>query len=137
MKVRRFSGTPEDEKMIHDICFNCGSKTVKSSYGYISRMVYLHPNEIIFDIFDDNAFFFGWKGKKHIRCIVIAVLKDYQQAGIGKEILLFEKVKAIQLGINKITCRTSKTEDGLKFWQAMGAKIIGEKGEDWEMQMEF
>ena len=137
MKVRSFYGTPKDKKLIHDICFNCGSKAVKSSYSYIRFIAYLHPDKIIFDIFDEIALFFGYKCKNHIRCIIVAVLKDYQSAGIGKEILFFEKVKAKKQGINKITCRTSKAEGALKFWQAIGVKIIGEKGDDWEMCLNF
>ena len=137
MKVRSFNGSAEDDQLIRKICFGCGSKAIQGSRGFIQRMCYLHPNEIIFDIFDDKAFFFGWRGRQHVRCIAIAVLEEFQHDGIGKEIIFFETQKAVQLGINKMTLRTSKIESGVNFWLSVGTKIVGEKDLDWEMLLQF
>ena len=137
MKVRRFSGTPEDWNLVHDICFNCGSETLKKELGFIQKMWYFHAESCIFDIFEDKAFYFGYVCKKHTRNLGIAVLQEYQNSGIASEITFFEKQKAVKLGIHKMTFKTKKSENTVGFHKKMGAKVTAEDSEHYIMEMNF
>ena len=137
MKVQKFKGDPADYKVVHDICYGCGSESIKKTYPYIRAAAWQGGRKFFLDIFDGKAFFAGIRSKNHVRLIAIAVMQDFQQGGVGKRIMFHEMKKARVFGLSEITLRTSKTEKGILFWKAMGATITGEKGEDWEMRLRF
>ena len=137
MKRRKHNYSGGDWQLIKAICQGCGSKTIKQTFGYLQRLAYFDKSKLIFDIFDDGAFFAGTRNKNHVRVIAIAVLQSNQRGGMGKAIMYHEMRKARAWGISEITLRTSKKEHGIHFWKAMGAVITGEKGEDWEMRLKF
>ncbi len=137
MKCRRFDGSEKDKELIHNICFNCGSTVMKRTFGYIERMMYFDSKKCVFDIFDESAFFFGVRGKKHLRCIGIAVMKSQQRQGIGRNILYHEMRKAKLHELNRMTLRTAKDETGIEFWLKMGATIVERKDTYWEMILNF
>lgn len=38
-------------------------------------------------------------------------------------------------GLEKITFRTSKEESAINFYRKMGGVVVGEKGNDWEVEI--
>lgn len=137
MKVRKHTYSDEDWQLIKTICQNCGSKTIKQTFGYLQRLAYFDKSKLLFRIFDETAFFAGTLNKNHIRVIAIAVSQNGQRKGMGRAIMYRVMKRARMHGISEITLRTSKTEQGLYFWRALGAVITGEKGADWEMKLKF
>jgi len=137
VQVHKFKGSPDEYKVIHDICYGCGSESIKKTYPYIRAAAWQGGKKFFLDVFGGKAFFAAIRSKSHIRLIGIAVMSDIQQKGLGRRIMLYEMKKARFFDIAEITLRTSKTENGVAFWKSMGAVITGEKGEDWEMRLRF
>jgi len=137
MNVRKFTGSKEDWKFIHDVCYGCGSESVKNTYNYIRAAQYYGGRKFVLDIFDENAFFCGIRNKTHLRVICIAVMAAGQRNGLGRRILLYEMKKASAANIHEVTLRTSQKEQGVKFWLAQGAIFTGRQGEDWVMRIRF
>jgi len=137
MKRRAFNSSKEDWKLVHDICYGCGSDSIKDTYNYIRAAQYYGGDKFILDIFDESAFFCGIRNRTHVRCIAIAVMSSAHRKGAGRKILMYEMKKASAAGIHQITLRTSRKEDGVRFWLAAGAKFTGRHGEDWVMRIQF
>lgn len=137
MQVRRFKNVPEDWKLIHYICHNCNSKVLKRTYGYLQRILFFSPTTFFCDFFDETAFFAGTKAKTHAHCIAIAVAEEYQRQGLGRQIVYYEMDELRYIGLDTLTLRSNKAENGLFFWLKMGAKILGEVKGDWKLQLKF
>ena len=135
MKVRKFTGSKQDWQLLHDICYGCGSESVKNTYPYIRAAQYYGGSKFICDIFDETGFFCGIRNATHVRVIAIAVLEH--RKGFGRRMLRYEMKKAAAAGIHEITLRTSQKEEGVRFWLAAGAKFTGRKDTDWVMQIRF
>lgn len=45
--------------------------------------------------------------------------------------------KCKENNLNKITLRTSKSEVAVNFYKKFGGVVVGEKGEDWEMEIKL
>lgn len=127
----------QDKQIIHDICFNCNSKTMKDSFSYIGLMYYRFPKNIVAEIFGNKAFYVVSKAKNHWRLIGIAINKDFQNQGLGKMTLkrLLERMK--KDGVNTLTFRTNQYENAANFWLSQGSEIVGVKGNDFEMKLEI
>lgn len=127
----------QDKQTIHDICFNCNSKTMKDSFSYIGLMYYRFPKNIVAEIFGNKAFYVVCKAKNHWRLIGIAINKDFQKQGLGKNTLkrLLERMK--KDGVNTLTFRTNQNENAANFWLSQGSEIVGVKGNDFEMKLEI
>lgn len=110
MQVRKFKDTLEDWKLIHDICYNCNSKILKQTYGYLQRINFLSGDKFFCDIFDEMAFFAGTKAKTHFRCLAVAVSSESQLKGLGRQILHYEMDKLRYIGIDAITLRANMNE---------------------------
>lgn len=130
---------------VKDICYNCGSKTAKKSYSFFKRMEYLTGGKALEKVLCNvwyldgipAAFFYANKGRSHVRLIEIAVKKDIQGKGIGRKILfrLLSRMKG--LGMDTLTFRTPINEPAQFFWLKMGARIMGVKGDDYEMELKI
>lgn len=126
-----------DRDTIKDIVKNCGSKNVKSTYSYLDVVNYHSKDKFKCEILDDCAFFAGTMAKNHFRLIETAVKEDSQRKGYGSAIMIRMKKLCKENNLSKITLRTSKKETALAFFKKHGAEIIGEKGEDYEMEIKL
>lgn len=124
-----------DKELIKDIAKNCGSKNVKSTYSYLDVANYQAKEKFRCEIIDDCAFFAGIVCKKHFRLIETAVKEECQKKGYGKILLLRMKLLCQRNNLDKITLRTSKQETAVNFFRKNGGIIIGEKGNDYEMEI--
>lgn len=130
---------------VKDICYNCGSKTAKKSYSFFKRMEYLTGGKSLEKVMCSvwyldgvpAAFFYANKSRNHVRLIEIAVKKDLQGKGIGRKILFRLLSRMKQLGMDTLTFRTPTNEPAQFFWLKMGARIIGMKGDDYEMELKI
>lgn len=124
-----------DEKVIKDICYNCGSDSVKHAYPYFRKMLYNSPRTFWCEILDDKAFYVANKAKTHARLIAIAVKEEHQGKNIGREALYRLLYRLSQAGLSKLTFRTSRRENAQYFWLKTGARIMDVKGDDYEMEI--
>lgn len=124
-----------DKEIIKDIAKNCGSKNVKSTYSYLDVMNYHSKGKFRCEILDNSAFFAGVIAKEHFRLIETAVKQDCQRKGYGTAIMIRMKKLCKENNLNKITLRTSKEETAVEFFKKNGGVIIGEKGNDFEMEI--
>lgn len=124
-----------DEKVVKDICYHCGSTSIKKTFPYFRRMKFNSPNTFWCEVLDDYGFYVANRGKKHVRLVAIAVREDMQHHGIGRKILSRLLLRTSLAGLNLLTLRTSKRENGRFFWLANKAQIVGTKDDDFEMQI--
>ena len=124
-----------DKEKIREIAKACGSKAVKQSVSFLERMNYLQPEKMVVEIIDGVAFYGAVICKNHLRLYEIAVKSEYQKRGYGR--LMIQRLKKVcrENGLERITFRTSKAEDAVKFYRRIGADIIAEKFDDWEMEL--
>ncbi len=127
--------TAYDDRIARDICYNCGSEVSKRSYNYFRTALHYSPTKVWSEIYDGKAMYFATRAKDHVRLIEIAVRKEYQGQGVGKEVLfrLLSQMKRHRL--YKLTFRTPIVEEAQRFWLHMGARIVDVKGEDYEMEL--
>lgn len=126
-----------DKQTIHDICFNCGSKCMKDTFGYLSLMYHRFPKCVVAEILDDKVFYVASKAKNHWRLIGIAVKKQHQGEGLAKTALFRLLYRLRRAGLDTLTLRTSKQEDAQFFWLKIGARIIDINGGDYEMEIKL
>lgn len=125
----------KDKRLIHDICYNCGSTITKQSFAYFNLMFNCGSNG--YGEICEQGFYIVNKGKKHWRLIEIAVANHYQKKGFGK-LLLFRLLSQMKdCGVELLTFRTPIDEEAQNFWIKMGAKITGLKDNDYEMQIKI
>ena len=127
-----------DKQVIHDVCHNCDSPVSKKSSSYIEYMHHCLPEDKVFcECYGDRGFFFATKAKGHARLIEIAMSTKYKGQGLGKRLLyrLLSRMKAE--GLYKLTFRTPIDEPAQDFWVHMGARIVGLKDNDYEMEIKF
>lgn len=130
---------PEDESVIHDICYCCGSYSMKQTYAYIRRAIHLSSTsgtQVVYET-DGTAFYLAIVARTHLRLIALAVSKGSQGNGIGTAAVARLKAIALGMGRHRITFRTSMSERAKDFWLRQRAKIVGIKGEDYEMELLF
>lgn len=126
---------PYDDKIAHDICYDCDSPVSKKTHAYFRRQIYLTPDKVWAEMFGDRAFYFAVMCKDHARLIEIAVRSQHKGQGLGKKVLfrLLSRMKAA--GWYKLTFRTPIAEEAQYFWLHLGARIVDVKGEDYEMEL--
>jgi len=124
-----------DEKVVEDIARKCGSKSVRQSIAWLRRAHYNNPDKFVCEILDGVAFWAADICKTHMRLYEIAVREDIQRGGYGRAMMvrMFKTCKANKL--NRITFRTAKDETALEFYKKFGAIVVGDKGEDWEVEI--
>ena len=126
-----------DDKLVKEICYNCGSKTAKQSYNFFRRMNYVTGGKVWSKDGKPVAFYYASRCKDHVRLIEIAVRIEYQGQGIGRK-LLFRLLRQMkENSIETLTFRTPINENAHSFWLKMGAKIIDVKGKDYEMELKI
>lgn len=130
-----------DDKLVKEICYNCGSKTAKQSYNFFRRMNYVTGGKVWSKVWSKDgkpvAFYYASRCKDHVRLIEIAVRIEYQGQGIGRK-LLFRLLRQMkENSIETLTFRTPINENAHSFWLKMGAKIIDVKGKDYEMELKI
>lgn len=126
-----------EKDIIKEIAKQCGSKNVKNTYSYLDVMNYHSKGKFKCEIIDDCAFFAGSIAKHHFRLIEMAVKEGTQKKGYGTLLIMRMKRLCIKNNLSKITLRTSKEETAINFFRKQGAKIIGEKGNDYEMEIKI
>ena len=124
-----------DEKACERIARASGSKAVKSTIAWLRRANYHNPEKFVCEIIDDCAFYAATICKKHLRLYEIAVDKSKQRIGLGSALMSRMRSLCIERGLQKITLRTAKDEDAIKFYQRHGGYIVGEKDNDWEVEI--
>ena len=124
-----------DANLVEEICKGCASNNVKKSYAFLRVANYHSGDKFICEIIDDCCFFAGIVCKSHFRLIEIAVKEEAQQKGYGTALLLRMKKLCREKDLTKITFRTAKDETAVKFFKKKGGVIVGEKGNDYEMEM--
>ena len=126
-----------EKNIIKEIAKGCGSKNVKSTYSYLDVMNYHSNGKFKCEIIDDCAFFAGLVAKHHFRLIETAVKEEYQGKGYGSLIIMRMKRLCIKNNLSKITLRTSKEETAVNFFRKYGGVIVGEKKNDYEMEIKI
>lgn len=127
----------KDDNVLKDICYNCGSASVKGTYPFFRRMMYYSQGNYWCEILDDKAFYFASRARKHVRLIAIAVKQEHQLQKIGEKVL-FRLLQRVSLaGLDTLTLRTSMHENGQYFWLKQGARIMDVKGDDYEMEIKI
>lgn len=124
-----------NDKAAKEICYGCGSDISKQTYAYFRTALFYNADKVMSEIYDGKALYFATRAKNHIRLIEIAVLSEYQGGGIGRIVLSRLLTRAKALGITRITLRTPINEKAAEFWLHIGAKIIGLKDNDYEMEL--
>ena len=137
MKIRKFTGSPDDWRILHEICFSCGSRIVKKSYKYLRFANNISNAKFFCDIADEDAFFAAILNKTHVRLFDIAVRTKAQKKGLGQTLLQYEITKFRSWGIREMTFRTPMNENAITWWRLLGAVTVGRKNEDWEMRLRF
>ena len=129
--------TVYNDKTAKEICYGCGSDISKKTYAYFhaAQHYFYSADKVMSEIYDGKALYFATRAKNHIRLIEIAVRTEYQGQGIGRKVLNRLLTRAKALGTTKITLRTPINEKAAEFWLHMGAKIIGLKDNDYEMEL--
>lgn len=124
-----------DEAVMRSIGKASGSKSVNETIAWLRRGYYVNPDKFACEIFADYAFWAGSICKKHFRLYEIAVSKEYQRRGIGK--MMIDRIKMLcrSHNLEKITFRTAKDEPAIEFYKAIGGVIVGDKGNDWEVEI--
>lgn len=126
-----------DSKIINNIARNCGEKSVEKSIDYLRIPFYRNKESFKCEIIDDVAFFAGTMCKKHFRLYEMAVLKEFQGKGYGRIMILRIKKICTKYNVDKITLRTSKSGNALGFYLKNNATIVGEKDNDWEVEIKL
>lgn len=124
-----------DKDTVNQIAKNCGSACVKDTISYITAPFIRGGAGFRCEIIDGVAFFAGTLCKKHFRLYEMAVLESEQKKGYGRLMVMRMKKLCSDHGVEKITLRTSKAEGAINFYYRVGGKIVGEKGEDWEVEI--
>lgn len=127
--------TGYNKEIVKDICKASDSEITRKTYGFIECMNYRCGDKAMCEIFDNKGFYFATRAKNHIRLIEIAVRTEYQGQGLGRKVLNRLLTRAKALGITKITLRTPINEKAAEFWLHIGAKIVGLKDNDYEMEL--
>lgn len=131
------------DQWVKEICKDCGSPTAKNSYSFFNRMIYVTKGnvweKVWSKVWSDNGepvgFYFATRCRDHVRLIEIAVRTKYKKKGIGKGLLLSLLQRMKEQNLNKLTFRTPIYEEAINFWLHMGAKIVGLKNNDYEMEL--
>lgn len=124
-----------NEKTVENIARDSGSKAAKQSVAWLRKACYNNPNRFICEILDETAFWAGTVAKSHLRLYEIAVRTQNQRKGYGRAMISRIKSLCRERGLSRITLRTSKQESAVDFYLKNGARIVGEKGSDWEMEI--
>lgn len=124
-----------DAEKVKRISRASGAESVKDAANYL-RIPFIGGGQgFRCEIIDDVAFFAGNLCKKHFRLYEMAVDKEHQRKGYGTIMLLRMKQLCSRNNIEKITCRTSKNETAIIFYMKHGGRIVGEKGNDYEVEI--
>ena len=86
-------------------------------------------------IVDESAFIAGTFAKTHFRLAEVAVMAEKQGRGLGRFMINMIKSECAKRGIRKITLRTSKDETAYQFYQKIGGRVVGIKGNDYEVEI--
>ena len=132
MEIRE---TDSKDSVVKRICHTCGSRSVKSSYGYMQVCEFRNGNTKL-ELFDEVAFYFGYYGASHFRLVELAVEQGSQRGGYGTLMIMRILAECRVRSIPRITLRCNKSEGARAFYEKMGFTAIGEKGDDWEMSID-
>lgn len=126
-----------DEPVMRRIGKASGSKSVNETIAWLRRGHYVNPDKFKCEIFDDVAFWAGSICKSHFRLYEIAVSKEHQRRGIGR--MMIDRIKTMcrSHNLDKITLRTAKNEPAVEFYKAVGGIVVGDKGNDWEVEIKI
>lgn len=124
-----------DTTKVDSIAKNCGADSVKNSVSYLGVPFISGGRGFVCEIIDDVAFFAGTMCKKHFRLYEMAVDKGSQGSGYGTAMIMRMKQLCRKAGAEKITLRTSKEESAINFYYRIGGRIVGEKGNDYEVEI--
>jgi GNAT superfamily N-acetyltransferase len=124
-----------DKKTVEEIARMCGADSVRGSISYISAPFICENKNFLCEVFDERAFFAGTMCRKHFRLYELAVKEDYQKKGYGVAMITRIKQLCRKHGAEKITLRTSKYENAINFYKRIGGTIVGEKDDDYEVEI--
>ena len=124
-----------DDKIARQICYDCGSPVSKAAYNYFRAALHYNRDKVWAETLDDSAMYFATVAADHVRLIEIAVRKQHQGEGVGRKVLFRLLSRMKQAGLYKLTFRTPIDEEAANFWLHVGARIVGLKGNDYEMEL--
>ncbi len=124
-----------DKEVIDRIAKASEAESTKDAANWLTVPYISGAKGFICEVVDDVAFYAGVMGKKHFRLYEICVEKASQHKGYGSAMLNRIKALCITRGVNKITFRTSKQETAIDFYRKHNATIVGEKENDWEVEI--
>lgn len=126
---------PYDDATFKQICYHCGSPVSKAAYNYFRTAFHYSGEKVWAERLGDSAFYFATRGQNHVRLIEIAVREECQGHGLGREVLFRLLSRMKKCGLHKLTFRTPIVEEAANFWLHVGARIVGLKGDDYEMEI--
>lgn len=137
MQIKTYEHS-KDEKLseLKKISDKCDSKTIKETFAYL-RFIFYHSKKenLLSEYIPQIAYYVATKSKRAIRIIDIAIVKEYQKRGIGTYLINRIRSIALKNKKEKITLRTSSEETAFMFYQKLGFKEVGMKGNDIEMEL--
>lgn len=123
------------KQVIKGICSDCGDPTMMASASYVDTARFFGKEKFYVDFLEEKAFAYGIVNKRHFRLIAIAVREQHQGTGLAQVLLAQIAALCFERGLSKITLRTHKGGRALHFWLRQGARVVGENGEDYEMEI--
>jgi len=137
MEIRRY--TEDEEQLVHDICYGCGSAMSKRMYAYIrtARWYAKKSKSISFVgyVFGYVGFYCGLLMARDFRLIAFAVLEEHQGKGIGKAMLEHLKAMAAGHGAQRIVFKTESGSAAFAWWIKRGACPVRAVGGEVEMEV--
>lgn len=130
----------DDVKLLERLCKESGSASVAKEAAYIRRAIWLtkdKPQNLWCEIYDNLGFYMCTQCKSHVRGILTVVHKEHQGKGLGKIINDRRLQRMYKEGIDTFKFRTNINEKAIDFWVRQGAKIVGLKGNDYEMELKI
>lgn len=125
-----------DPEIVNEILKQCGVKSLYKQRSYLGVAKYrAKPGRFVCIMRGTDGFAAGTIGKHHFRLIDIAVRQEHQGKGYGTELMVAVVQMCKKKQLAKITFRTNRHETAPDFYKKFGGKIIGTKGEDYEMEI--
>ena len=130
-----FRQTSVEDPVVKEVMTGCGSKNVRSSFGYLQFLNY-HGNRVEVEVADETAISACRYGRKHCRLIELAVMEEAHGRGYGSALLGRIVSRCRARGLERITFRCSAEEGFFGFYIQHGALITGKKDGDYEMEIQ-
>lgn len=127
-----------DIRLLERICRESGSESVRRHAAFLRTAVWhteAHPENLWCEILNDAAFYMCTRCRTHVRGVDTVVMERYHGRGWGKALNDRRLARMMAAGIPLFRFRTNRDGSALGFWLKQGARIVGVRGGDYEMEL--